>query len=203
VFEPDLTKWDPWRPDEVFRLLASVEAPWCVAAGWAIDLFLGEERRGHEDVEIAVPRDRFGEIAEALAGFELFVAGRDGEQGVVWPLAEAGGALDTFHQTWVRDPVTGSWRLDVFRDPSDGDTWICRRDERIRMPYSELIEHTPEGIPYSRPEVVVLFKAKHARPKDDGDLAAVLPRLDASRRRWLADALDLVHPGHRWLRELV
>ena len=70
------------------------------------------------------------------------------------------------------------------------------------MPYAQLIERTRDGIPYARPEVVLLFKAKAARPKDDGDLADVLPALDAGRRRWLADALELVHPGHRWLAQL-
>ena len=198
AFEPDLTKWAAWRPEEVQRGLAGVEAPWYVAAGWAIDLFLGGQRREHDDLEIAVPRDRFGEVAEALDGFELFVVGR----GVAWPLAEAGDALATSHQTWVREPATGLWRLDVFREPADGDTWICRRDERVRLPYGEVIERTADGIPYARPEIVLLFKARHARPKDDGDFHAVLPALDAARRRWLREALELVHPGHRWLGEL-
>ncbi|MGH3130634.1 MAG: hypothetical protein ACRDNX_07440 [Gaiellaceae bacterium] len=52
-------------------------------------------------------------------------------------------------------PATGLWRLDVFREPSDGDTWICRRDERIRLPYGEVIERTEDGIPYARPEIVL------------------------------------------------
>ena len=88
------------------------------------------------------------------------------------------------------------------REPADGDTWICRRDERIRMPYDQVIERTADGIPYGRPEIVLLFKAKAARPKDEADFHAVLARLDAERRRWLADALELVHPGHTWLERL-
>ena len=85
AFEPDLSKWDAWRPEEIRRILARVEAPWCVAAGWAIDLFLGGQRREHDDLEIAVPIDRFGEVAEALAGFELFVVG----DGLARPFAHA------------------------------------------------------------------------------------------------------------------
>ena len=201
-FDPDLFEWDPWRPEDVNRLLAGASVPWCVTAGWAIDLFLGGQRREHEDLEIAVPRERFGEVVEALAGFDFFVAGRDGGRPRVWPLAEAGELLERFWQTWVREPDRGVWRLDVFRDESDGDTWICRRDDRIRLPYSELIERTDDGIPYARPEIVLLFKGKHAQPKDDDDLAAVLPQLAPERRRWLVTALELVHPGHRWLEEL-
>jgi hypothetical protein len=171
-----------------------------VAAGWALDLFLGGQRREHDDLEIAVPRDRFGEVEEALAGYELLVVTGPG---LVTPLDEARDRLETTHQTWVREPATGLWRLDVFREPSAGDVWICRRDERVRLRYDELIERTADGIPYARPEVVLLFKAKAARPKDDDDLAAGLPQLGPGRRRWLAEMLELVHPGHRWLELLV
>ena len=180
--ELDLSKWDSWRPDEVARRLASVEVPWYVAAGWAIDLFLGQETREHEDLEIAVPRAGFADVTAALSEFELHAVND--------------------HQNWVRDPAADAWRLDVFAEPSDGDTWVCRRDERIRLPYDRVIERTTGGIPYGRPEIILLFKAKHARPKDESDLAAVLPRLDASRRAWLADALELVHPGHPWLEQI-
>jgi hypothetical protein len=201
AFEPDLTLWDAWRPEHVSALLAGVQAPWYVAAGWAIDLFLGQERREHQDLEIAVPRDRFGGIAERLSGFELFIPDGDlTDPGLVWPFAQAPAALDGHQQTWVRDPATRRWRLDIFREPSDGDIWICRRDSRIRLPYVDVIEWTEEGIPYGRPEIILLFKAKHAdRPKDEADFAAVLPKLDSVRRSWLADALRLVHPGHLWL----
>ena len=192
--EPDLSKWEAWRPEDVARLLATVEAPWYIAAGWAIDLFLGNQRRAHEDLEIGVPQDRFGEIAAALAGFDLFVVGGGG----AWPLAHAGDAFTANHQTWVREPATGLWRLDIFREPSAGDSWVCRRNPRIRLPYNRLIERTADGIPCARPEVVLLFKAKAARSKDDDDLAAVLPQLGPGPRNWLREALAKVHPGHRW-----
>lgn len=188
-------------------MLAAVEAPWYVAAGWAIDLFLGGQRREHDDLEIAVPHARLGEILDALAGFEFFAVGVP-RSGLVMPLANIEGQSrgtvpdEGWHQTWVREPATGSWRLDVLSDPSDGDTWICRRDDRIRLPYERVIERTAGGIPYGRPEIMLLFKAKRARAKDDGDFAAVLPLLGPGRRRWLADALALVHPGHSWLAEL-
>mgnify|MGYP001601756773 CR=1 FL=1 len=80
--------------------------------------------------------------------------------------------------------------------------WISRRDPTIRLPYPDLIEHTTDGIPYARPEVVLLFTAKQARPKDESDLAAVLPRLSVSRKHLLAEWIARVHPGHFWLPEL-
>lgn len=201
AFEPDLTLWDAWAPEQVAARLEGVQAPWYVAGGWAIELFLGEQRREHEDLEIAVPRDEFGRFAERLEGFELFIPDGDlTDPGLVWPFARAPAALDRHQQTWVREPATGRWRLDIFREPSDGETWICRLDEGIKRPYAGVIEFTDDGIPYGRPEIVLLFKAKHAdRPKDAADFTAVLPKLDPSRRTWLVDALRLVHPGHPWL----
>jgi hypothetical protein len=200
AIEPDVSKWDAWRPREVARLLESVRVPWYVAAGWALELYLGGERREHEDLEIAVPNTRFDEVVEALDGLEIFVITGHAQ---ATPLAAARDRLMDTHQTWVREPVTGFWRFDVFREPSEGDAWICRREPAIRMPYAQLIEWTDDGIPYGRPEVVLLFKAKHAHEeKNRADLDATLPRLEPERRRWLRDALELVHPSHPWLGEL-
>jgi hypothetical protein len=200
AFHPDLSRWDPWRPEHIARLLRDVRVPWYVAAGWAIDLFLGGERREHEDLEIAVPQCRFGEIERALRGLEIFVITGPAR---AMPLAHARDRLLDTHQTWVREPASGRWRIDVFREPSAGDTWICRRDPSIRLPYDRLIEWSDDGIPYGRPEVVLLFKAKHVhQSKNEGGFAAALPRLGRERRRWLRDALARVHPRHAWLAEL-
>jgi hypothetical protein len=197
-FEPNLAAWDAWSPDEVARRFSGVRAPWYVAAGWAIDLFLGEQRRAHEDLEIAVPHERFREVAAALSDCELFVVG----SGRAVPLALAGDWFETHHQTWVRERATGRWRLDIFREPSAAGQWVCRRDERIQLPYERVIARSATGIPYARPEIVLLFKAKAARPKDDDDFAAVRPHLQPEQRRWLNEALQLAHPGHRWLSDL-
>jgi hypothetical protein len=200
AFRPDVSQWEPWRPEQVAELLAGVTLPWYVAGGWAIDLFLGDDRREHEDLEVAVPNTRFDELADALAAFEVCLITAEWE---ATPLAEARDRLADTHQTWIREPASGKWRVDFFREPSDGDTWICRRDPAIRLPYEQVIEWTPEGIPYGRPEVVLLFKAKHAHePKSQADFAAALPRLDPLRRQWLRAALGRVHPGHAWLAEL-
>jgi hypothetical protein len=194
----DDAEWRPWRPEEVARRLRDVEAPWYVAAGWAVDLFVGHDRREHEDLEIGVPAGRFDEVAAALHELEFYAPG----PGEMAAIAEAPERLAETHQTWGLDRTDRVWRIDVFRDPSQDGEWVCRRDERIRLAYDDVVERTTEGIPYLRPEVVILFKAKQARPKDEADLAAVLPLLDPPRRRLLRQWLELVHPGHFWLGDL-
>jgi hypothetical protein len=194
----DDANWQAWRPEEAVARLRALDVPWYVAAGWAIDLFVGYERREHEDLEIAVPEARFGDVARALGDLDWYTAG-DGE---VASLVEAPERLAETHQTWGLDRTAYVWRIDVFREPGDGDMWICRRDDRIRLPYRELIERTPDGVPYVRPEVALLFKANAARPKDESDLEDVLPLLTDVRRSLLHEWLGLVHPSHPWLARL-
>jgi hypothetical protein len=192
-------------------VFAGVQAPWYVAAGWAIDLFLGGGHREHEDLEVGVPRARFEEFARALSDYELYVPTvEDEDRFVAVPVAEAGARLETHHQTWVRERAADRWRLDLFREPSDGDRWVCRRDESIRLPYDELIEWTSDGIPYGRPEIVLLFKAtrtspagaEEARERDEADFAAVLEALEPDRRRFFRELLARVAPEHEWLARL-
>ena len=90
----------------------------------------------------------------------------------------------------------------MFRYPHDGDIWICRRDEAIRLPYRDIIHHTSDAIPYLAPELVLLFKAKHARRKDQEDFDATVQHLTPAQRETLAELLARVHPGHPWLADL-
>jgi hypothetical protein len=185
--------WDPWHPDVLAERLAGVDVPWCVAAGWAIDLFHGSPTRSHGDVEIAVPAAHFAAIAARFADLDFHAVGG----GTFHPVTAE--TLRSTHQTWALDRVAKVWRLDVFREPHDGDTWIFRRDERIRRPYADVIRWTEAGVPYAAPEIALLFKAKGPRPKDEADLCAVLPRLDGEQRAWLAGALALAYgKDHPW-----
>ncbi|WP_055700863.1 nucleotidyltransferase domain-containing protein [Streptomyces silaceus] len=186
-----------WTPSEVAQRLAGVTAPWCVAAGWALDLFRGARTREHGDIEIAVPAAGFAEVRDRFAGYVFDAVG----SGRVWENATP-DVLAATHQTWLRDPATGNYLLDVFREPHDGTTWICRHDETIRLPYGEIIHRTPDGIPYLAPELVLLFKAKHARPKDQVDFGATVPHMTSAQRATLAGLLARVYPRHRWLGDL-
>jgi Aminoglycoside-2''-adenylyltransferase len=183
-----------WTPREVAARLAGIDTPWYIAGGWAADLFLGRTTRAHADIEIAVPAEKFNDVLSRFPGLVFDAVG----SGRIWPDATA-AELAAVHQTWLRDPDTGNYVLDVLREPHDGDTWICRRDGSIRLPYDEIIHRTQDGIPYLVPELVILFKAKHVRTKDEADVDLILPQLTPAQRRTLGDFLARVHPGHRWL----
>ncbi|MHA6765651.1 nucleotidyltransferase domain-containing protein [Streptacidiphilus sp. PAMC 29251] len=186
-----------WTPGEVAGRLAGLAAPWYVAGGWALDLLRGSQSREHEDIEIGIPAASFPEVRDRFPGLVFDGVG----SGRIWEDA-APDVLAAVHQTWLRDPASGDYLLDVFREPHDGDTWICRRDETIRFPYHTIIHRTGDGIPYLAPELVLLFKAKHVRPKDQADFDTTVPLLTPAQRATLAELVALVHPGHAWLAEL-
>ncbi|MEU5310450.1 hypothetical protein [Streptomyces sp. NPDC021562] len=185
------------RPEEVAERLRGVGVPWCVAAGWALDLFRGRQSRPHGDLEIAIPAAGFPEVRERFAEYAFDAVG----SGRIWPEAGA-DVLAATRQTWVRDPASDRYLFDVFREPHEGGTWIFRRDVRLRLPYEAVVAWSADGIPYLVPELVLLFKAKDSRAKDHADFAGVLPLLGRTRRDLLGGWLALVHPGHPWLAEL-
>ena len=187
--------WEAWTPSEVAQRMSGVAAQWYVAAGWALELFTADAAREHDDLEIAVPAALFGDIVTAFPGFEWDVAG----DGQVWPYPDQSA---NHYQTWLREPATGRYRVDVFREPHVGDRWVCRRDASITLPYSELILRTSDGIPYAIPEAALLFKAKQVREKDEADFERALPMMNQTQRSRLIRWLSQVHPGHPWITRL-
>lgn len=192
----DLDHWQPWRPPELAARLAGFAAPWWVCGGWAIDLFLGVQTREHEDIEFAVCRPDFPAVRDILAaGHDLYCAG----DGRLTPLAPGALPPADCTQVWTRDRTTGAFRTDTFLDPGSHDEWICKRDPAVWLPLAAAVGVTAAGIPYLRPQVMLLMKAKGQRAKDEADRVRVWPELDESARRWFLDTLAVVHPGHDWL----
>jgi hypothetical protein len=186
--------WSPLRPAEVGALFAGAPFTWWVAGGWSLEEDPGSPRRRHDDIDVAVLADEVDAVREWLDGFHLWEA----HQGLR-PLLPGEQLRDGREQLWVRRDSYSPWLMDVLLTPRDGAEWLCKRDHRVRLPLGEVARPGPDGVPYQRPEVTLLLKAKHAREKDVGDLDAVWPRLDPGARVWFRESLALVEPGHVWL----
>jgi len=129
----------------------------------------------------------------------------------LWDTHEAGlrflapeAAIPHDHgQLWLRRDGFSPWLMDLMLTPVVGDTWYYKRDQRISRPIESVIRVSPDGIPYQRPEISLLFKARRRWEKDEADFAAVVPVLEPADRAWLRDAIALTEPTrHPWLERL-
>src|SRR4051812_23327521 len=178
-----------------FRLFKDVAAPWWVAGGWGIDLWLGEQTREHLDLDVAVLRRDQNVFWKKLSTWDLHLATAPG---VLSPWSPS-VIPEPLHAVWCRPTPESGWAFEVLLNDSQGDEWLCRRDHSVRLRLAALGGRTSDGLPFLKPEVILLYKAKNVRENDQTDFLASVSRLEPEARAWLRSAIQRVHPGHEWL----
>ena len=189
----------------VGRFLAGFSGPWWVAGGWAIDLWLGSMGREHEDIEISVRREDQAAIRAYCAPWPILTP-RDNH----WvPLAPDESVELPEFQLMIRPPPTVlddypglPPEFEFMLNDIEGDSWIFRPEPSIRRAWDRVRLPGAEGLPVTAPEVQLLHKARHHRPKDDHDFARVHTRLNSEQRAWLRTALAQIRPADPWLADL-
>ena len=179
-------------------LMQGFAAPWCVAGGWAIDLFLGRTTRPHSDLELAVFRQDQSRLRAHFAGwtFTLSVNGRRD----AW---QDGTALELpIHEIHAYSGDQPRQSIEFLLNERNGAHWVFRRDPQITLPLDRAFITSSFGVPVLSPEIVLLFKAKVPREKDKADFDATCIAMDRSRVRWLRSALLTCHPRHPWIAEI-
>lgn len=164
-----------------------------------MDLWRGYRSREHADLEFAVLPDQAGHCRRLLSDLDFFAA----RAGILTHLPAADALPADLWQLWGADMAAGFWRVDMMIERGPPEVWVCKRHPAIRLPRAAAIRRTPAGISYLAPALVLLFKAKHRRAKDERDFHAALPDLDASERADLRRWLEAVHPGHEWIGPLL
>lgn len=198
----DVGNWANLTPEEVATLLEGMDAPWWIAGGHAIDLFLDRKLRDHADFDVAVPRRVQPLLRDHLSGWDLKSCRNPSDPSdlKVW---EHGDWVPTGDRSVLcRPTVERPWQIEVMLLDILEDEWVLRRNPTVTLELDRVGRRTASGLPYLTPELVLLFKAEIGRRKDQSDLDAVLPCLDGSSRRWLARAIEAMSPRHSWLRQL-
>jgi hypothetical protein len=188
--------WRPMQPAEVASLMDGCGFRWWLAGGWALEA-AGANPRRHEDADLAVLGDDLPRVRGWLCGFHLWEA----HAGTLRPLLAGDTMRAGREQLWMRRDAYGPWLLDIVSSPPEAHEWLYKRHHGIRLPLDEL-GFFCDGVPYFRPEVVLLFKAKARRPKDDLDFASIAPRLKPRARDWLLRSLRLSEPACPWIARL-
>lgn len=194
--EADFGDWKPLSLDSVAELFKSVDIPWWIAGGWAIDLFLGRQTREHADIDVLVLREDYAELRRHLGDWDVHAADPPGSLRP-WPLGETLDAA--VHDIWCRLIPTSPWSLQVMlNDAVDGE-WVYRRDPRVRRALGELSGPASTSThPVLAPEVQLLYKSKNPRSKDVEDFHLARVLMAETQLQWLDDALAITAPEHPW-----
>jgi hypothetical protein len=172
--------------------------PWWIAGGWALSLFRGSSIRAHGDLDIGVLRRDTEAALQAISTWEVFEA----KDGRLTQLSAGEPPSPGVHSLWCRPSAMDPWTIELMIDEADDNTWIYRRDPRVRRSLDAVVRQSTDGLQYLAPEIQLLYKSKDRRQRDDADFAAIGPLLPMDARRWLHDVLELVAPQPAWIAAL-
>jgi Aminoglycoside-2''-adenylyltransferase len=190
-------RWKPLSPAQVVDELAGFARPWWVVGGWAIEAATGYQRE-HDDTDISI-------LSTDVPAFVDHLRGRwhvwNNVGGVLHPLGDRWTTVDEPRsQLWLRANASAPWVLDVPLTPAaNGGRWTNKHLDGHVATVEEVTWVAEDGIRYLLPEIVLVFKARLRRPKDEPDFEATLPILTAERREWMRNAVTRVAPDHPWL----
>ncbi len=192
-------RWDPMDLAGVTEFMRGFDRPWWVLGGWAIDVFTGMPRK-HEDVDVSI-------FASDVPALRAHV----GDRWHLWSLA--GGDMrplthqhpDVFNpasQLWVRKHSGAPWVIDLPLTPDRDGLWTNKYLPDHVGPLDEVTWVADDRIRYLNPEIVLLFKARLRRTKDERDLARAWPMLARNNQRWLREMIRGLDATHPWLERL-
>lgn len=187
--------WDPLTPGELRDLMEGFPAPWWVVGGQAVEAFT-RVRRAHEDIDLVVFSEDVPALRAQFAGVFHLWSNYGGTFRIIDDAHPE--PLDPLSQVWMRVNARSPWRVDCPLNPKKDGKWVSKRDDTIVADLDEVTWVADDGVRYLNPELVLHFKALHARVKDVVDRDNVLPLLDDERRAWLREAVRRTYPDHPW-----
>ena len=195
-------QWDPKDPREIAPTMDQVSFPWGLGGGNAVEQFVGNAYRPHEDTDLVVFRKDQLELQKSLKDWVLYASDPPGH---LRRWADGEYLEKGTHDVWGHRHGGDQWQLQVMIQEMGETEWLYRRDETIRGPLAEFFE-IYGGLPCVRIEIQLLYKSGGSggmRSKDEEDFMRCLPLLGDHRARRLCRYLDLAHPqGHTWLSRL-
>jgi hypothetical protein len=189
-------EWAPFDPPRLAEFMAGYPRPWWIVGGWSIEAFTGVPRE-HEDVDLSILACDVPALREHV-GDEWCLWSNHG--GTLRPLSERfPDVLDVQSQIWVRRSAHEPWVIDLPITPDRDGMWTNKRMPEHVLPLDDATWVADDGLRYLRPEITLLYKAVHRRPKDDRDLRVTWPLLAAEARVWLRGSVGALYPDHPWL----
>lgn len=141
--------WQALQFNEVVSLFSGITAPWWIAGGVAIDLFLERESRIHEDLDIVINRADQEVFFEVLSNWDLQ---ETIGPGILRPIEGKPASL-SINAIWCRENQSEPWRFEFLLSPFSEKEWIYRRVPEIRGPIETFGWQTKESFLVIAPEI--------------------------------------------------
>ena len=119
--EVDSRKWSPLSVDEATSLLEDAPFRWWISGGHALELYMGERWRTHDDLDIGICRQDAGEVHAWLQGWEGCVSAL-GELSK-WDGRELQAGRHE-NNIWIRRTSEETWALDLTINEGDEQEWF-------------------------------------------------------------------------------
>ncbi len=183
----------PLPLNELKRHLEGSGIRWRVSGMFCVNAQIGYVRAPH-DLDIEIASDDAQLILNAMPTWEHFYV--DNGAWIRWRYRKPPPDVRRFVSR--RGPGE-PWAVEWLATKLEGDEWVYRYDRSVRMPW---MSDDLAGIPYSPPEIALLYKSRYLRDKDIPDFEAAAPLLDTESREWLTAAIAHSTPSHPWLSRL-
>jgi len=191
---PEISNWSPFNIKAISLKLQNFE--WILAGGYALELFYGENYRPHGDIDIIIKRKHQKQLLEYFEIDRLFIAFK----GELSPYRKGEFYEKPIQDIWVLSEDSQSWCLQIMLVDEENEQWIYKRKESIQLPF-EAVFYQKEGIKVLKPEIQLLYKSSHIRPKDQVDFEKIYPNLSNEAKKWLKSSLiECYGENHKWIK---
>ncbi|MDQ0176474.1 nucleotidyltransferase domain-containing protein [Bacillus chungangensis] len=133
----------------IAELMSAFTKPWFFAGGWAIDLFVGQETRKHQDIEISLFRKDQRHIRNYLPDWEF----KKVIKGEFYEWEDEFLALP-IHEIHAENKKSGQ-KIEMLLNECQNSKWIFRRNKSITYPCNSIWSYTDSGMPYLQPEIAL------------------------------------------------
>ena len=196
----ELRPWSPLTLKQTLELLRDFKSSWWIGGGYAIENFVGEQYRKHDDVDIVILRQDLEKLKSYLSKWDLYPSD---PPGTLTPWKKDYFPSNKVHDIWARKDNESDWAFQLMVNDATDENFCYKRDHSILFNIKEHTRLGKYGIRYLSPELQLLYKGKRIRDKDQVDFDKALPLLNRTQKNWLSENLKRCYSQeHPWLQKL-